>query len=201
MLVFMKTKFPTLSPLLRSDSQGLMLAALYLDASREFTLSELARVAGSSVPSIMRDVDRLIEAEYLLGRRVGRSRLVRVNVEHPLTRPLGQLVLYAYGPQVVIHREIAGLKNVKQAFVFGSWAERIMGTPGHNPGDIDVLLIGDISMRQASDLSARASSIMGREVNVQVMGEQDWNNGEGSFLKTVKSRPLVAVELEALGQE
>jgi hypothetical protein len=36
---------------------------------------------------------------------------------------------------------------------------------------------------------------------VQVMGEQDWNNGEGSFLKTVKSRPLVAVELEALGQE
>lgn len=192
----MKTKFPTLSPLLRSDSQGLMLAALYLDASREFTLSELARVAGSSVPSIMRDVDRLIEAEYLLDRRVGKSRLVRVNVEHPLTRPLSEIVLYAYGPQVVIHREIAGLKNVQRAFIFGSWAERIMGTPGHNPGDIDVLLIGDISMRQASDVSARASSIMGREVSVQVMGEQDWKNGEGSFLKTVKSRPLVAVEIE-----
>ena len=69
-------------------------------------------------------------------------------------------MLYAYGPQVLIHREIEGLKNVKQAFIFGSWVD---------------------------------------EVNVQVMGEQDWNNGEGSFLKTVKSRPLVVVEREALG--
>lgn len=87
----MKISAPTLTPLLRSDTQGLMLAALYLDSMREFTLSELALVSKTSVASVMRDVDRLVEAEYLLERRVGRSRLVHVNDDHRLTRSVKSL--------------------------------------------------------------------------------------------------------------
>lgn len=192
----MKNSFPTLTPLLRSDSQGLLLSALFLDSAREFTLSELAARSGVSVASVMRDVDRLIESEYLVERRVGRSRLVRVNQDHKLFEPLGEIVLHAYGPQVVIHSLLKRVSNISKAFIFGSWAERIAGKPGPDPQDIDLLLIGDAPMREVSKLTQKANATLGREVNVQVVTEGEWRDAKSGFLKTIKSRPLVEIDVE-----
>lgn len=192
----MKNRFPTLAPLLRSDSQGLLLASLFLDPSREFTLSELATRSGMSVASVMRDVDRLLESEYLTERRVGRSRLVRVNQEHSLFKPLSEIVLHAYGPEVVIHSLLKNVSNISKAFIFGSWAERITGTAGPNPQDIDLILIGEPSMREVSKFVEKANALLGREVNEQIISEGEWRDAKSAFLKTIKSRPLVEIDTE-----
>jgi len=55
----MKPRVPTLSPILRSDTQGRMLAALFLHPEREYRATELAREAQVSLPTILRDIDRL----------------------------------------------------------------------------------------------------------------------------------------------
>lgn len=190
----MKISAPTLTPLLRSDTQGLMLAALYLDPMREFTLSELALVSKTSVASVMRDVDRLVEAEYLLERRVGRSRLVHVNDDHRLTRSVKELVLYSYGPQVVIHRIIEGVTGISEVHIFGSWARRLNGLAGPDPKDVDVALVGKMSMRELTELSTEASIQIGREVNMQVVSEAEWRQPSTSFWKTVKEGDLVQIE-------
>lgn len=190
----MKISAPTLTPLLRSDTQGLMLAALYLDPMREFTLSELALVSKTSVASVMRDVDRLVEAEYLLERRVGRSRLVHVNEDHRLTRSVKELVLYSYGPQVVIHRIIEGVTGISEVHIFGSWARRLNGLAGPDPKDVDVALVGKMSMRELTELSTEASIQIGREVNMQVVSEAEWRQPSTSFWKTVKEGDLVQIE-------
>lgn len=190
----MKISAPTLTPLLRSDTQGLMLAALYLDSMREFTLSELALVSKTSVASVMRDVDRLVEAEYLLERRVGRSRLVHVNDDHRLTRSVKELVLYSYGPQVVIHRIIEGVTGISEVHIFGSWARRLNGLAGPDPKDVDVALVGKMSMRELTELSTEASIQIGREVNMQVVSEAEWRQPSSSFWKTVKEGDLVQIE-------
>lgn len=191
----MKNSFPTLAPLLRSDSQGLLLAALYLDPNREFTLSELARLSKTSVASVMREVDRLLEAEYLLERRVGRSRLVQVNSEHRLSRNVKELVLYAYGPQIVIHRLLEINTGIVEAHIFGSWARRLNGIAGVDPQDVDVALVGEMSMREITELSSRASMQTGREVNMQIVSESEWLNPSTSFWKTVKEGELVQIQL------
>ena len=191
----MKNRFPTLAPLLRSDAQGLLLARLYLDPEREWTLSELSGVCGASVASVMRDVDRLIEADYLLERRVGRSRLVKVNTSHQLTRAVTELVLYAYGPQPVIHNLLDRVPGVDRAFIFGSWAARIQGVSGPNPNDVDVLVVGEVSMRRASDISLQATSRLHRETNVQVVSLDAWNSTSSAFLRNVKAGPLVEIDV------
>lgn len=193
----MKNSWPSLAPLLRSDAQGLLLAALYLDPEREFTLSELARYSKTSVASVMREVDRLVAAEYLLERRVGRSRLVKVNSDHQLTKSVQNMLLYSYGPQVVIHRLLEGVAGISEAYIFGSWAKRLNGEIGPDPQDVDVVLIGEMSMRRQSEIESEASSLCGREVNIKTISPIQWSSPSGSFWRTVKEGELVSIGLSS----
>lgn len=192
----MKNTWPSLAPLLRSDAQGLLLAALYLDPEREFTLSELAGYSKTSVASVMREVDRLVEAEYLLERRVGRSRLVRVNEDHRLTQSMQELLLYSYGPQVVIHRLLQGVAGISQAFIFGSWAKRLNGDVGPDPSDVDVAVVGTLSMRELNEIGSRATELCGREVNLTTVTSEEWASPSGSFWRTVKEGVLVPLGID-----
>jgi DNA-binding transcriptional ArsR family regulator len=169
------------------------LAALYLDPEREFTLSELASFSKTSVASVMREADRLVEAEYLLERRVGRSRLVKVNEDHRLTKPTQTLLLYSYGPQVVIHRLLQGVAVITQAFIFGSWARRLNGDIGPDPKDVDVVIVGELSMRTQSELGLQATELCGREVNIKTVSAREWDSPTDSFWRTVKAGELVPI--------
>lgn len=191
----MKTPAPTLSPLLRSDAQGLLLAELFLNPSEEHSLSQMATSAGTAVPTAMREVDRLVEAGFALDRRVGNTRLVRANADHAMFGAIRELVLYAYGPVAVLTPIVRELTGVKQAFIYGSWAARISGEPGLDPGDIDVLIIGEVSSRVRSDVGMRATDLMGREVNVNNLSSGEWERAESGFVKTVKSRPMIELQL------
>ena len=189
----MKNSFSPLSPLLRSDALGLLMAAVYLAPETEFTLSELARRSGQSVASVMRDVDRLVEAEYLLERRVGRSRLVCANKDHPLYSHFSAIFIHSHGPLAVIPNMLKEVSGLESAFIFGSWASRYRGTAGPSPQDVDVLLIGEPKLSAVSKFSTKASDLLLREVNPVVVSAQDWNNQSTAFLKTLAKSELVNV--------
>lgn len=56
----------------------------------------------------------------------------------------GRLGVPLYGPPARIRAALATIPGVQRAAIFGSWAERWQGTPGSVPGDIDVLVVGDV---------------------------------------------------------
>jgi DNA-binding transcriptional ArsR family regulator len=187
----MKNSFSTLCPLLRSDALGLLMAGVYLAPESEFTLSELAERSGQSVASVMRDVDRLVGAEYLLERRVGRSRLVCANKEHPLYSQFSAIFIHSYGPLSVIPKLLEAVSGLEGAFIFGSWASRYSGTAGPSPQDVDVLLIGEPTLKAVFKFSSLASDALLREVNPVVVSAEDWEKKSSSFLKTLAKSPLV----------
>jgi predicted nucleotidyltransferase len=191
----MKTSAPTLSPLLRSDAQGLLLADLFLDPTEEHSLTQMAKTAGTAVPTAMREVDRLVEAGFALDRRVGATRLVRANANHPMFGAVRELALYAYGPVAVLTPLITKVKGVEKAYIYGSWAARVQGEPGADPGDIDVLLVSNLNSFDAYEIGKEASEVMKREVNVQNISKEAWDSAESGFVKTLKSRPIIELKL------
>ncbi len=191
----MKTSAPTLSPLLRSDAQGLLLADLFLDPSEEHSLTQMANTAGTAVPTAMREVDRLVEAGFALDRRVGATRLVRANANHPMFGAVRELVLYAYGPVAVLTPLLRKVEGIEKAYIYGSWAARVKGEPGADPGDIDVLLISDLTSFETYEIGKKAADIMRRDVNVYNLSEVEWESADSGFVKTVKSRPIIELDL------
>lgn len=191
----MKISAPTLSPLLRSDAQGLLLADLFLDPSEEHSLTQMANTAGTAVPTAMREVDRLVEAGFALDRRIGATRLVRANANHPMFGAVRELVLYAYGPVAVLTPLLRKVEGIEKAYIYGSWAARVKGEPGADPGDIDVLLISDLTSFETYEIGKKASEIMRRDVNVYNFSELEWESADSGFVKTVKSRPIIELNL------
>ena len=189
----MKVPAPSLMPILRSDVQGRILARLLADPDAAYSLTDLVGWAGSSMPTVQREVGRAELAGIVVTEKVGPTRLVRANVEHPLHGPLRRIILATYGPPAVIADEFADIDGADAVVLFGSWAGRYLGEPGRAPNDIDVLVIGDADRDLVDDAAERAEARIGHPVQVTVRSRAQWDAGTDSFLDEVRSRPLLAV--------
>jgi len=127
----MRREAPALLPIFRSQHQAAILALLLLDPDTEYTLTELATRLQVPLTTLQREVQRLVEAGILQDRTVGRARLVRANLAHPVAAPLTQGVQATFGPQTVIGEdcEVAGQVNP------------VIRTPEQWAGDADSLVV------------------------------------------------------------
>jgi len=189
----MKTASPTLLPLLRSRRQGDILAAILLEPGREPSLSELAEETGTSVATVLREVDRLEKAGLVTTIRRGNTRLVRVITDSIVYRPFADLLAVTFGPLAVLRAALADVPGIERAFIYGSWAARYAQQSGPVPNDIDLLVIGDMDRHAVDDAIADVEKMLRREVNVRRITSEAWKRDNGSFKKTVLSRPIVDV--------
>jgi predicted transcriptional regulator len=95
----MTRKGSVLAPILRSETQARLLAALLLQPEREASIADIARETGADPGNLHAEVERLVQSGILADRRVGRTRLLRAS-HSPLNRPLADLLVMGYGPKV-----------------------------------------------------------------------------------------------------
>jgi len=183
-----------LLPVLRSETQARVLAALLLDRDREASLTELATQAGRDISGVQREVQRLVGAGILADRRVGATRLVRAGTS-TLVQPLSALLLLSYGPKPLLEHALTGVEGIEAAFVYGSWAARYGGEPGAEPADVDLLVLGHPDRDLLDDRVRDVASTLHREVHAVVRSTQAWGRATDGFLRTVRSRPHVELAL------
>ncbi|HXY72658.1 MAG TPA: ArsR family transcriptional regulator [Actinomycetota bacterium] len=191
----MRTKAPPLLPIFRSELQGRLLALLYSDADRGWTMSDLARALSAHVATVQREASRLEEAGILQSERVGRSRVLRPNLKSPYAEDLSSLVTKAFGPAYVLAPLLAEVPGVDEAYLFGSWAARYAGERGPAPGDVDVLVIGGPDLEALDAAAVDAQGRLGREVNVTIRNREEWARGRDGFVRTVKAGALELIDL------
>lgn len=191
---FMKVMPSALAPFLRSDTQGVLLAEIFMNDA-EHTISALAKVAETSTATVIREIDRLVAAGYATERHVGRARLIKANTHHPLYRPLKEIISYTYGPVPILQGLLESHPDIDHALIFGSWAERASGVPGHDPNDIDVLAVGKIRPRAAAALANQATDLLSKEVNIRVCSLEDWTARIDGFLREILRRPTIDLRL------
>ncbi|MCL2784338.1 MAG: ArsR family transcriptional regulator [Propionibacteriaceae bacterium] len=173
------------------------MAATYLSPHREFSVTELAKLAKASLKSTAQEVDRLVKAGILNDRRSGNQRLVCRPAPSRIVTPLAELLASTYGPLPVLTEELSGMKNIQKAYIFGSWAARHAGLPGQPPDDIDVLVIGSPTLDELDNCAEQASARLHRAVNIRRISPELWANNDKTdpFLTTVKESELTEILL------
>lgn len=190
----MKTLPPQLTPFVRSDAVGAILAETLGHPDDEFSLAELGRRTGASGPVIHREVSRLVDGDVLRDRHEGRNRLVRANDEHPLFATMRDLIASTYGPVPVLRDAFDGVDGTYRVLIYGSWAARRLGEAGSFPNDIDVLVIGEVPRRVLTEIASNAGDVLDSPVNITRLSRDDWESDDPSaFVRTIRSRPLVDV--------
>jgi hypothetical protein len=185
----------SLLPILRSRGQAEILCAVLANPNREWTLGELAKVSGQSLPTVQREVERAELAALVESRRMGRQRLVKAGPSQ-IAIQLANLLLWSYGPKYVIAEEFAGIKGIDRLFIFGSWAARYHGVDGYPPQDLDILVIGDANLSDVFRAAHAASNKLQLEVNPKLFSHTWWENKTGSgFRMEIERRPIVEIEV------
>jgi DNA-binding transcriptional ArsR family regulator len=188
----MKTLPSMLSPFVRSDAVGAILAEVFLHPDGEFTLAELARLTGVLPAVVHKEVSRLVDAGVLKDRREGNNRLVSVEPSHPLYPPMSEIVAASYGPVPVLRELVTGVRGVEEAFIYGSWAARRQGQPGSFPRDVDVMVVGEMGVDDLLAIQHQAGQRLGMEVNIHRTTATDWQQrADNPFLAEVASRPVI----------
>jgi len=185
----------TLLPLLRSRTQGDLLALLYLNPGKSFSITEAALRIGVSRPGLSQEASRLSANGYVVSKTDGRSNKISANEESIIFKPLADLLTVTYGPLPVLNREFSGIEGIDFAYIFGSWAARYQGQSGPIPEDVDLLIVGTADLDQLDGAAQRAGQLLLREVNVRRVSNQAWSQGDDPFLKTVKANPVVELKL------
>jgi DNA-binding Lrp family transcriptional regulator len=189
----MKVPASSLAPILRSDTQGRILARLLTDPTKSYSLSELVEWADTSMPTVQREVRRAEAAGVVKTEKVGPTRLARANPDHPLFDALRRIILATYGPPAVVAREFAHIDRADAVLLFGSWAARYLGQPGRAPNDVDVLVIGTPDRDDVDDAAERAERDIGLPVQATVRSPAQWSTDQDSFIREIRSRPLLVV--------
>lgn len=194
----MKVAAPALLPILRSDAVGEILARLYVGPSRDWTLSQIAASTGVSMPTLTREITRMVRAGLLEETRVGRTRVVRTNRNARTYEPLKRLLTLTYGPVPVLEEELRGILGVQEAYIYGSWAARHEGFEGPEPNDIDVVVVGTADPDILFDAAERARKRLHRQVDIRTLGASSWadRNSSDPFLQHVRSSALVRLDVE-----
>jgi DNA-binding transcriptional ArsR family regulator len=190
-LSYMRTEAPLPAPIFRSDGQARLLSTLLLTGD-ELSVTDLAKRADLAYPTVHREIARLVDAGFLSERQVGRTRLIRADAESPLVDPLREILGVATGPVVMLAEELARIDAIDCAFLYGSFAARMLGDAGPAPHDIDVMVLGEPDVDEVYEACARIEAEVHRPVNPTILTPEEFAAPSG-FLDSVRSGRAVAV--------
>jgi DNA-binding transcriptional ArsR family regulator len=196
MIEYVSQSAPALAPLFRSQQQFRILAELF-GSGEEFSVGELAKRASVAQATASREVARLASHGLVRTRNLGRNTLVTANWDLPWAKELRSILVQTVGILGRLGAALSGVNGVEEAFVFGSWAARYLGEPGTPPKDVDVLVVGEASLRSIRQACGEVERQLHVEVNPIVVDRRRWYEAEPEpFIAEVKSRPLVPIRME-----
>ena len=132
---------------------------------------EIARRTGLPAGTITRELGRLAEVGLLNREKRGNQQVYSANTGGPIFAELASILRKTSGVVDVLAQALApAASQLRVAFVFGSVAQG-RETAG---SDIDVMLIGDLSFRQAVELLHPTQAVLGREVNPKVFATSEF---------------------------
>lgn len=141
--------------------------------------------------SVEEELEKLVRLGLLHTTKNGNRRYYEANREHPVFPELRSIVLKTSGLRDVLASALKGTK-VDYAFVFGSIAA---GTETA-ASDVDLMVIGAVTHRQAAPGLRRAGEALSREINTHFLTAEEFFARlakKDHFLSDVMGKPKLFI--------
>ena len=183
---------PILSALFPAVRQEI-LAATLLSPERVWYLSELAAHLHTSPSSLQRELEALAKSGVLRRRQEGRRTYYKAETDSPVFVELQGLFAKTAGVLPLLKTELGRFRSkIKWAAIYGSIAKG----EEHAQSDIDLLIVGAISITELLPSLRRIEKQFGREVNVTRYSEEEFRTKQHSrdhFLTSLRKTTLITI--------
>ncbi|MRD47442.1 helix-turn-helix domain-containing protein [Caenimonas koreensis DSM 17982] len=180
----------SLSTILFPEYRRRILGMLLLRPDDALHGREIARRAGLPAGTITRELGKLAEVGLLKREKRGNQQAYSADTSSPVYQELASILRKTSGIADVIAQVLTPVAPlIRVAFIFGSVA-RGQETAG---SDIDVMLIGDLTFREAVEILYPVQAQVGREINAQVFGAVEFRSKarKQAFLVDVLAKPKI----------
>jgi predicted nucleotidyltransferase len=150
----------------------------------------LASEVDAHYNAVWKELNNLEEAGLLQSETVGGRKIFTLNSQFPIIPELRNILLKTVGAGDLVRESLKDLEGIEEAFIFGSFAE---GEPDAD-SDLDIMLIGDLDVAQATPVIDEMEKILARDVNYVLFTQEEWKsrleNGD-IFVTNVRNGPKV----------
>jgi len=192
-----------LAELLSSRARAEIFRLLLSGTGEELHVREIERRSGLNDSTLRQELRKLVRLDLVQSRRDSNRVYYRAKTESPLYPEIRNLVLKTSGLSDVLKFALTD-KRIRVAFVFGSIArgDEKAGS------DVDLMVIGQLGLRDLSRLLSGIEEKIGREVNPHVLHQEEFKKrvrAREHFVSSVMETPKIFIigsqrELEAMGR-
>ena len=151
---------------LLGDTRTAVLSALLLHPDDRLHVRELARLTGVSPGTLHRELTTLSSLDVLRRNAEGRQVYYSANRESPVFEDLSGLLRKTAGVVDVLREALhSHIDRIDAAFVYGS----VAAGNETSQSDVDLMVVGDISLAEAVRWLEPTQAALRREVNPTVM--------------------------------
>lgn len=176
---------------------------LFGPRTQELHAREIARRAQLNEATVRQELKKLTDMGIIEARRDANRVYYRARTDHQLYPEIRSIVLKTSGLAEILRSALENA-DVRTAFVFGSLASGEEKTSS----DVDLMVIGSVSLREVSKLLLGVAERVSREINSHVMDEEEFarrREARDRFLSTILRAPKLFVigdehELAKLGR-
>lgn len=159
-----------------------LFAFYFANTDSSHYVRELARVLDVDPTNLSRELKALEEEGMLLMEKRGTLRYYKLNKRHPLFQELKQVVAKTIGVEAQLQKALSGLPSITTAILYGSFAKG----EEDSASDIDVLVVGTVTMRALLECIAPLERRLGRDINMVLYSPQEYRR------KKQQNDPLLA---------
>lgn len=159
-----------LAEILSSRVRAEIFRLLFGPGTARLHMRELERQSGCIIGTIQTELKKLLRLELVSCQRDGNRLYYQANRAHPLYAEIGALVAKTTGLIPLLRQALATTEGIRVAFVFGSMARQ----EENAASDVDLLVIGQLGLRELTPLLSGVANQIGREINPHTMSVEEF---------------------------
>jgi DNA-binding transcriptional ArsR family regulator len=154
-----------LTEILFGKTRRAILSVVYGHVDETFYLRQLARVVGSGMGAVQRELKSLTEAGIVTRIEKGKQAYYQANSQCSVFTELKSLIMKTAGMGDALRVALSHLaERVQVAFIYGSIARG-----GENRGsDVDIFIVGEVTFAEVVETLSPVQQTLNREINPTV---------------------------------
>lgn len=149
---------------LKSKIRREIFSLFFTNPEQKYYLRQLERLLGFSAGNIRRELLNLVQDGLFHTEKQGNLFYYSLNTDHALYEEIKSIVFKTIGVEGSLRDCLSNLKNIKTAFIYGSFASQ----SEKKSRDIDVMIIGDPEISELNRRIRELEHKMSREIHVTI---------------------------------
>ena len=160
-----------LNELFSSKTRVEILKLFLFNSNNSFYQRQISNLTAQSIRGVQREVDKLNRIGIIEKSIQGNRIYYKVNKKCPIAQDLKNIFFKSVGIAEALKENLKE-KEIKIAFIYGSYAkgeESLLS-------DIDLMVLGDISSKELSNILSKPKKELMREINYVVFSSDEFIN-------------------------